>query len=325
MFLSSPTLASLRFFEAAARLSSFKQAAVELHVTQGAVSQQIKQLEHALGRKLFHRLPRQVRLTNEGERFFNVVQRSLEAIESEAQEIATTPRQRDIRLRAGPSFALRWLVPRLASFYGRHPQIKLSVNAAYGDLDPTRRDFDLAIELVKSKPPGLHSEPFMDEYLTPVCTPQYLSRHPLSKPDELSRCSLLHDGDAWIGGTRDAEWRYWLKSVGANDVDSTEGQFFSLANMAIEAALNNQGVAMGRAALVEDAISRGQLVVPFKRRVKSPVKYWLACPAELRETPEIQAVISWLREFAPASDRERSSSLVHPSVSPEKSPRAETN
>jgi len=313
MFLSSPTLVSLRFFEAAARLASFKQAAVELHVTQGAVSQHIKHLERALRCKLFHRLPRQVRLTDEGERFFTVVRSSLQAIENEACTLAPNSLQRDIRLRAGPSFALRWLVPRLGSFYGRHPQIRLSLNAAYGEFDPTKRDFDMAIELVKNKPPGLHAESFMDEYLLPVCTPQYLSRHRLLKPDDLSRCSLLHDCDAWIGATRDAEWRCWLRNAGAQHVDSTQGQFFSLANMAIEAALNEQGVAMGRAALVEDAITRGQLVAPFKRMVKSPVKYWLVYPAESRENPQIQAVIAWLRECA--SDRDHLSSLstsTHP-------------
>src|SRR5262245_14921534 len=124
MSLSSSTLASLRFFEAAARHLSFKRAAVELHVSQGAVSQQIKHLEEALGCKLFYRLPRQITLTEEGQRFAAVVERALEDIEQAAKAIATAQSVIEIRLRAGPSFALRWLVPRLGEFYASHPNIK---------------------------------------------------------------------------------------------------------------------------------------------------------------------------------------------------------
>jgi LysR family transcriptional regulator, glycine cleavage system transcriptional activator len=299
MFLKSSTLASLRFFEAAARLLSFKQAAVELHVTQGAVSHQIKHLEDALRCKLFHRLPRQIRLTTEGERFFSVVQRALLAIDNEALAITRASPRRDIRVRAGPSFALRWLVPRLGKFYPQHPEINLYVSGAYGAFDLTRRDFDLAIERAKRKLPGLQSEPLMDEYLIPVCSPEYLAKRPFLKaPALLNRCTLLHDSEPWSGATRDAEWRHWLKAVGAAQVDSSKGQFFSLANMAIEAALNDQGVAMGRAALVQESVARGHLVTPFKRRVRSPASYWLAYPSELRESPQMKLVIGWLREQA---------------------------
>lgn len=299
MLLTSSTLASLRFFAAAARLLSFKQAASELHVTQGAVSQQIKHLERALGCELFYRLPRQIRLTGDGERFFKVVGPALQAIEEEARAIGAPVSSREIRVRAGPSFALRWLVPRLGDFYVRHPQIRLFVNAAYGNLDLARRDFDLAIELTQGKVAGMHCEPFMDEYLTPVCTPEYLASHPfLKKPDDLQRCVLLHDAEPWSGAAKDAEWRRWLWGVGAHDVDGKQSQFFSLANMSIEAALNGQGVAMGRAALVEDLLERKQLVAPFKRRIKSPVKYWLLCSKKLLENVEMRVAISWLRAQA---------------------------
>jgi DNA-binding transcriptional LysR family regulator len=299
MLLTSSTLASLRYFAAAARLLSFKQAAAQLHVTQGAVSQQIKHLEGALGCELFHRLPRQIRLTAAGERFFNVVRQALQAIEQEAEALVPSASGRDIRVRAGPSFALHWLVPRLGDFYVRYPQIKLFVQAAYGDFDPARRDFDLAIELTRGKVRGLHCEYFMHEYLIPVCTPDYLARHPfLLRPSELQRCVLLHDCEPWPGAAQNAEWRHWLRSVGAGQVDSGQGQFFSLANMSIEAALNHQGVAMGRATLVEALLQQGHLVAPFKRRVKSPVEYRLACSKEQRARADLQVVMNWLREQA---------------------------
>src|ERR1700749_2367254 len=139
MFLNSSTLASLRFFEAAARLRSFKQAALELHVTQGAVSQQIKHLEEVFGCKLFYRLPRQIALTDEGRRFAAVIGNALQDIEQEARAIATGRSAIDIRLRAGPSFALRLLLPRLGAFYARHPNIKLFIMAAYGYFGPAHR------------------------------------------------------------------------------------------------------------------------------------------------------------------------------------------
>lgn len=303
MFLNSSTLASLRFFQAAARLLSFKQAAAELHVTQGAVSQQIKHLEQALGCKLFYRLPRQITLTEEGQRLAVVVGHALEEIEKEAKAIAAARSAIEIRVRAGPSFALRWLVPRLGGFYARHPNIKLFITGAYGYFDPAHRQFDLAIEMMKGKVPALHSEVFMDEYLVPVCSPKYLAKHEfLKKPKDLARCTLLHDGHAGVGAGEDAEWRLWLDEVGASHVDSKQGQFFSLANMSIEAALAHQGVAMGRTSLVKDLLAAGQLVTPLKQQVKSPLRYYLLYPKELAQRPGMQSVIRWLHEQAGSID-----------------------
>lgn len=299
MFLNSSILASLRFFEPAARLLSFKQAALELHVTQGAVSQQIKHLERALGCSLFHRLPQQIKLTAEGQRFAAVVAHALDAIEREAQAITSARNTLEIRLRAGPSFALRWLVPRLGEFYVRHPGIKLFITAAYGHFDPARREFDLAIEMVRGKVAGLRSEVLMEEYLTPVCTPKYLSQHDfLRKPKDLAKATLLHDAHAWPGAAPDAEWRYWLTEAGATHIDSSQGQFFTLANMSIEAALTHQGVAMGRESLIGDLLAAGLLVAPFKQRIKSPMKYCLLYPNNLADQPSIKAVIAWLHEQA---------------------------
>lgn len=304
MFLNSATLASLRFFEAAARLASFKRAAIELHVTQGAVSQQIKHLEEALGCKLFYRLPRQIKLTEDGQRFATVVKRALEDLEREASLLAAARLGAGIRLRAGPSFALRWLVPRLGDFYARHPDVKLFVTAAYGYFDPAQREFDIAIEMIRGKLPGLHSEVFMKEYLLPVCTSMYLAKHPLKKPSDLARCTLLHDAHAWVGASEDAEWRYWLEETGARQVDSRQGQFFTLANLSLEAALAHQGVALGRVSLIRELLDAGQLVAPFRQSIQSPVQYHIVFPRELAGRPGMSAVIGWLREQAAAAARE---------------------
>lgn len=297
MRLNSAALASLRFFEAVARLSSFSRAAGELSVTQGAVSHQVRYLEEALGCKLFYRLPKQVKLTEEGARLAEVVARALKEIDLGAEAIVSAGRSTiDVRLRAGPSFALRWLVPRLGRLRALHPNIKLRVIGDYGYFDPVHRDFDVAVELIPAPPPALHGEVLLEEYLTPVCSPQYLQAHNFLKaPADLARCTLLHDGDAWEHAAEDAEWRHWLNAVGAFEVDSNQGQFFTLANMALEAALSHQGVAMGRLALVDELLQSKRLVAPFKQRAECPTRYYLVYPNELATRPGVRAVIEWLR------------------------------
>jgi len=139
----------------------------------------------------------------------------------------------------------------------------------------------------------------MEEYLEPVCSPEYLVTHNFLKvPGDLSRCTLLHDSHAWSGATNDAEWRYWLDAVGVVDVDCSQGQFFSLANMSIEAARNHQGIAIGRTVLVRDLLSDRQLVSPFQARVKSPATYCILYSKDLCEHPGMCAVTSWLQAEA---------------------------
>lgn len=313
--LNSTTLASLRFFEAAARHLSFSRAAAELSVTQGAVSHQIKYLEESLGCKLFYRLPKQVKLTEQGEQFANIVARALKDLDAGAEAtVASTRSMIEVRLRAGPSLALRWLVPRLGNLYALHPHIKLHVIGAYGYFDPVHRDFDLAVEYLQAPVPALHTEVLLEEYLTPVCSHEYLTRHQFLKtPSDLARCTLLHDGDAWASASEDAEWRFWLSEVGALEIDSNQGQFFSLANMAIEAALAHQGVAMGRLSLVEELLGQGRLVAPFPQLVKKiPTRYCLVYPNELADRPGVRAVIDWLRQEAAMSRQSLESSDCSP-------------
>lgn len=298
--LNSAALSALRFFEAAARFESFTRAASELYITQGAVSQNVKCLEDRLGCKLFFRLPGQIKLTEDGRKFAEVVTRVLRELEDAAEVLVAPSKSRiDVRLRAGPSFALRWLVPRLNRLHARHPNIKLHLIGDYGYFDPVQRDFDLAVEFVQAPLQGLHTEFLMDEYLAPVCSPEYLIKNAFLKaPEDLAHCTLLHDGDAWEAASEDAEWRYWLSHVGALDVDSSEGQFFTMANMAIEAALAHQGIAMGRLSLVEDLLATKRLVTPFPQRIQSPTNYRLVYPSELAGRPGVTEVAEWLREEA---------------------------
>jgi LysR family glycine cleavage system transcriptional activator len=305
--LNSAALSTLRFFESTARLGSFTRAAEELCITQGAVSQHIKALESRLGCKLFFRLPGQIKLTDEGKKFAEVVTRVLRDLE-EAADFLVAPRKSkiDVRLRVGPSFANRWLIPRLGRFHTRHPNITLHVIGDYGYLDPAQRDFDLAVEMTVSPPQHLHVESLMEEYLTPVCSREYLETHQfLVTPADLARCVLLHDGDAWPSASEDAEWSHWLQAVDARGVDSSDGQYFTLANMAIEAALSHQGVAIGRLSLVQPLLASRKLVDPFSQRIKSPAIYRLVYPSELEGRPGVTEVANWLREEAGSANPAR--------------------
>jgi DNA-binding transcriptional LysR family regulator len=295
MFLNSQTLASLRFFATAARTLSFKQAALELHVTQGALSHHIRQLEKALGRRLFTRMPRQVSLTVEGSQLAAVAQRALEDLERGAAAVAEASKPSEVRLRAGPSFAIRWLVPRLGNFYARHRDTRLFVNAVFGELASAHQDFDLAIELLKVRPRRFQAEPFMEETLIPVCSREYYKLHEsIKKPKDLANCVLLHDAQPWPGAREDAEWRHWLDRVGATNVDSRKGQFFSLADMSLEAALRHQGMALGRASLIGELLASGALVRPFRHEIKSPTRYYLVYEKERASL--LQNVIRWLKD-----------------------------
>ena len=302
--LSSNGLAALRYFEAAARLGSFSRAALELGVTGGAVSHQMKYLESSLGVKLFFRVARQVKLTDEGKRLTESVNRSLKDLDETIAEISNPGQSAlKVRLRAGPSFAQRWLTPRLGRLQNRRPDLTLHVIAEYGYFHPVERNFDVAIEFVKGRVAELHTEHLMAEYLVPVCSPKYLTRfRPLRTPADLGRCTLLHAGDAWEGATEDAEWRHWLDAAGgAPEVDSKRGNFFSFSNIAIEAALSDQGVAMGRLSLVQGLLDSGLLIAPFSDRVQTPTSYCLVYPKELATRPAVMEVTRWLHEEAAAN------------------------
>jgi DNA-binding transcriptional LysR family regulator len=294
--LDSPTLASLRFFEAAARFESFKRAAGHLNVTQGAVSQQVKHLERKLGVRLFQRLPHSVKLTESGQRLFRVVERTLREIVEEMETLTDGVEGQSIRIRTNPSFAVRWLVPRLGDYHRRHPSSKLEIRGEYGEIDPERRNFDVAIESAVEPPRGYNSDWLMDEFLIVTCSPGYLADRPwLKGVDDLHRCELLHDAHPWADAQRDAEWRFWLDSCDAEDVVSDRGQFFSLAYMAIEAALGGQGVAIGRKSLVADLIEDGRLLDLFGQTFKAKPRYWLLRCPDNSDDLSVTNFVAWLR------------------------------
>lgn len=296
--LNSSVMAWLRCFEAAARVGSFTQAASELSLTQGAISQQVRELEDRLGVVLFRRLPRQLVLTDEGEKLRDTVTAALDQLELALSRLQDRRTDGSLVLSCYSSFALLWLMPRIGAFYREYPEIDLRVSAEFHVLEMAtvlREEIDAAIRYDLGEYRDLESVHLLDEYLLPVASPDFVQAHPrLRGPADLDGSMLLHDAVAWPGASADTEWRCWLDAVGAKEVSITQGRRFNMAQLAVEAALNGQGIAIGRLALVIDHLQEGRLVPLFRRAVRSPAAYRLVHVA--RPPPRVDVLACWLKQ-----------------------------
>lgn len=305
--LSASLLGWLRCFEAAARHCNFTQAAGELCVTQGAVSQQVKQLEQWLDRPLFLRTPRALVLTPEGERLRFVLRESFQAIESTLTQLRKPRDKHPIALSCSPSFAMVWLTPRLGSFFRQHPDVGLRVYGEFHALDRSRMMRDGIEAAVRFDPGGyqdLQARVFLEEWLIPVASPNYLEAHPaLRSPDGLRASMLLHDVSPWDGAGEFDEWQCWLRHAGVTLPDVADGQRFNLSQLAVNAALAGQGVAMGRSALVLEEIESGRLVDLWGIHARSEASYHFVCAHG--QTAQVAEVEAWLVAEGAAFDTSR--------------------
>ena len=210
--LSPSLLAWLRSFDAAARHGSFTKAAAELCITQGAVSQQVKQLEDWLRRPLFLRTPRALVPTPEGKWLAVVLRESFDAIEGTLAQMRQPAEAATATLSCSPSFAMSWLTPRLGDFFRQHPHTGLRVFGEFHTLDRTRMVRDGVEAAVRFDLGGyrdLNATVFLDEWLIPVASPEFLARHPpITTPEDLHGDWLLHDGSAWDGADTYEEWQH---------------------------------------------------------------------------------------------------------------------
>jgi len=305
--LSASLLAWLRCFEAAARHHSFTRAAGELCVTQGAVSQQVKHLEQWLGRPLFVRTPRALVPTPEGERLRVVLRDSFEAIEGALGQLRQRGETGPVSLSCSPSFAMRWLTPRLGSFFRDHADIGLRVQGEFQALDRSRmlrEGIDAAVRFDPGAYRDVHARRFLDEWLLPVASPAFVAAHPeLRAPADLRGELLLHDASPWDGAGEFDEWGAWLEQAGVTVPDLPQGQRFNLSQLAIGAALAGQGVAMGRTALVLEDLQAGRLVDLFGLHLPSRAAYYFV--SAQAQSPQAAAIEAWLLAEGAAFDAER--------------------
>lgn len=298
MRLSSSLLAWLRCFEATARNKSFTKAAAELCVTQGAVSQQVKQLEAWVQCPLLLRHPRGLAVTADGQWLAAVVRESFQSIEGTLAQLRAKASPGPLALSCSPSFAMGWLTPRLGDFYRNHPDIGLRVISEFHALDRAGMTHDevaagLRFDLGQYK--DLAVTEILDEWLVPVASPDFLRAHPeLRSPSDLDASLLLHDGNAWVGAEPYEEWELWLRHVDLSMESLDQGHQFNLTQLAQAAAASGQGIAMGRLALVLDDLTSGRLVAPFGLPVRSRAAYHFVSAA--RPSAQVETVLAWLIE-----------------------------
>jgi LysR family glycine cleavage system transcriptional activator len=289
-----PPLNALPSFEAAARLLNFSKAAEELSITPGAISRAIKHLEDQLNVMLFERGTRSVRLTAVGEPYARAVREVLEQLA--AATALATARRSDSTLNVSTSdgFAGRWLVPRLYRFHRAHSEIDVRVSTT-GKLTNFLGDgIDIAIRYGAGSYPGLTSEFLTDEEVFPVCSPKLLKgAHPLRKPEDLKHHTLIRDAYP-------IDWAAWLASAGVKGVNARRGLTFDSYTFAVEAAVQGEGVVLGRTMLVADDLAAGRLVRPFKHTLKAVSSFYVVYPPDAIRQRKVKAFRDWLfSEVAP--------------------------
>ena len=291
--------ARLKVFLAAARHLSFTQAGEELHITTGAVSQQIKALEDWLGFKLFRRLARHLELTDEGQRLLAAVDPAYAAVDLAVGRLRGGTLSGVVRLRSLPSFLAIWLVPRMPKLMRRHPAIELQVEAEDSIRSLRDGEFDLAIDLNDGTYPGFQSTVLVEEEIFPVCSPQLMQeRPPLDTPDRLDHYPVLHDMTAWRGSQTYAEWERYLKAIGASHVNVRRGYMFNRNQITIQAAIAGMGVAIARRTLTTTELESGQLIAPFAQSVPTGKRYCLVYPSGALDDQRVSAVHDWIVDEA---------------------------
>jgi DNA-binding transcriptional LysR family regulator len=301
-----PPLDLLRGFEAAARHLSFTKAADELFLTQSAISRQVQGLEEALGVALFQRRHRALLLTDQGQLLQQTVARHLKELRDVVARISQEP-VRMLTVTTLVTFASLWLIPRLAQFRGRHPGIDVRIAAANEILDLERDRIDVAIRYVAPEraPPG--SVKLFGEEVVPMCAPVLLKdkARPLREPADLVHHVLLHDDpESSRYAAQYLQWDIWLQAMGLPDLEPAGSVRFSHYDQMVQAALNGEGVALGRLPLMSRQIRDGTLVAPFEkargrgRGTVSTRAYFLLTAPGAEKRPEVRAFMDWLFEEA---------------------------
>lgn len=276
-----PPLNALRAFEAAARHLSLAAAANELCVTPAAISHQIKGLENYLGVPLFKRVKRRVVLTDQGQLILPELKQAFALIEHAMGNLARTELRDVLTVSATPAFAAKWLLPRIHLFGERHPEIDVRLDATHDVQDLERSQVDVAIRFGAGDYPGLESWPLrpgVPEKVYPVCSPALLAgEHPLRQPSDLRYHTLLHDETIKGAGVLPS-WKTWLASAGLDSIPADRGLRFNNSVLAIDAAINGQGVALSCSFVVADDLAAGRLVRPFDTPCDLEHNYYVVYP-----------------------------------------------
>lgn len=295
MTIRQPSLNALRVFEAAARHLSFTAAARELHVTNAAVSHQIKQLEASLEVSLFKRRNNQLELTVAGETYLPKVQEAFRMLRESTEQLIGFSSV-TVRIAVRQALCDRWLIPRLPRFYDAHPGIHLEVKTEF-EYDYLLYDF--TIDYRPANAPDYVVQQLFSTPLYPVCSPGYAPR--VTRVEDLSQVALLHDRP--LQGMPDyPDWQRWLQAAGLPSISNSNGTTFSSSLMCLRAAEEGLGVALGQQALVSSAVAAGRLVTPLTLSAPVRMPYYLIYPTAAIEKPGVHTLMQWLRQEAARSN-----------------------
>lgn len=288
MAKSIPPLKSLQAFEAAARLSSFLEAAHELSVTPGAISRHIKILEQYLGAILFKRHSNGVKLTSSGASYARKVVTIFEDLDSATKAIKYSAPRNNLTVSSLPVFAERWLSERLTSFQMAFPNTDLQIDTHVDAELFSRPKVDAWIPFSDGDHPGFEVHHLFDEFLVPVCSPSFRKTFPDSPSvDEIVNSTLLHDVN-WGN-----DWSHWAQAVGTEGQRRDAGLKFSLYSGVIQAALDDLGVAIGHVSMIQKELAIGQLVEFSEYRIKSPKAFYLAIPRPKTAMKKSRSLVAW--------------------------------
>jgi DNA-binding transcriptional LysR family regulator len=281
-----PPLNTLRFFEAAGRLLSFKLAAEELEVTPSAVSHGIQSLEDWLGVTLFARSSRGLALTDAGEDYLPAVREALTVLSNATDRVPGRPPRGSLAISVAPTFGARLLLPRLPAFRQLHPNITVHIDTTHTRVEFPRDGADIAIRMGKGTWPDLVAFHLLAEELVPVCSPELLSK--LGPTARLCDAPLIHIT------TVSQDWNAWAAAARREPIDCERGLMVDTIQMSIDAAAQGLGITVGRLPLVRPELASGRLVRFCGPSVKAETGYWLVGPRETMARPEIVTFREWI-------------------------------
>jgi LysR family glycine cleavage system transcriptional activator len=313
MAIRLPSLNALKAFESVARHLSVKRAAAELNVTPAAVSHQIKGLEDHLGVALFLRHNRALELTEAARAALPKLREGFDSLAQAVERVRAHKGMGQLTVSAAPSFAARWLMPRLHRFFDAHRDVDVRISARLrqpatggrrtvaerASIEAWLADSDVAILYGRGDYPGYRVDRLLPLSITPICSPRLVTdpKHPLLWPRDLKHHLLLHDdtGELYDGISF---WEVWLSAAGVDGVDLNRGPRFSHAVLAFEAAVEGHGVVATMPILAEADLNAGRLVTPFELRVPLESAYYLVCNEAAATRPSVAAFREWLLEEA---------------------------
>jgi len=292
-----PTLNALRAFEATARHLSFTRAAHELHLTQTAISHQIKELERLLGVQLFERRQNMIAMTSVGSDYLETIRPALGLI-ARASDRVSNKGANTLHINCLTAFAVQCLLPVLPEFCASFPDIDIRLTPVNAAEKAVHYDFDIGIWYGINTTPELDVFKLSNDVVFPVCSPAYLEKSHLSQPEDLSEHTILRSLSPLI----EDDWPGWLKHASTNKIPFKQEICFDGLLLSIEAAIHGLGVCLGRAQLVQKELDTGRLVEPFNIRLPLDTGYHISCRKEKTDITKVKIFREWLQsKFGPSS------------------------